>query len=278
MCGALKTILVTGGNKGIGLAICEKLLSDYSDTKVFLGSRDVGRGQKAVDALLEKGSFEGRLEAIAVDVDDAASVEKAASQIGPLYAVCNNAGIGFGNSFEATLKTNFWGTKKVCDAFLPLLKKTPGSRIVNTASASGPNFVSRCQNSAHLKVFARPDTATLDELYEVAKSYETLSDYDGDAYGVSKACVNAYTYLLAKENPDVLINSMTPGYIMTDLTKGMGATKTPEYGARVPVYLLMDEETVPQLPTGRFYGSDGQRSPLDKYRDPGSPPYDGPPY
>ena len=52
----MKKILVTGGNKGIGLGIVKKLLRDFSDTYVLLGSRDVGRGEAAIkEILMEMG-------------------------------------------------------------------------------------------------------------------------------------------------------------------------------------------------------------------------------
>ena len=49
----LKIIVVTGGNKGIGKALCEKLLSGYSETFVYLCSRDVTRGNAAVASIVE---------------------------------------------------------------------------------------------------------------------------------------------------------------------------------------------------------------------------------
>ena len=48
----MKTILVTGANKGIGLGIVRRLLRDYPDTHLLLGSRDVARGQEAVNQIL----------------------------------------------------------------------------------------------------------------------------------------------------------------------------------------------------------------------------------
>ena len=58
----------------------------------------------------------------------------------PLHGILNNAGIGFGKGFDATLETNFYGARRVCDAFEPLLQPD-GGRIVNVASASGPIYV-----------------------------------------------------------------------------------------------------------------------------------------
>ena len=53
----------------------------------------------------------------------------------------------------------------------------------------------------------------------------------------------------------------------------MGATNKPEKGTLAPLYCLMENEN---LTTGCYYGSDGVRSPLDRYRGPGDPPYEGP--
>ncbi len=47
--------------------------------------------------------------------------------------------------------------------------------------------------------------------------------------------------------------------------------KPPAQGARAPMHLLFGELEG----NGRYYGSDAQRSPLDRYRSPGSPPYTG---
>lgn len=59
----MKRILVTGANKGIGLAITKKVLADHSDSFVFLGSRSLERGKMAVDSILKDNpEFDGRVE------------------------------------------------------------------------------------------------------------------------------------------------------------------------------------------------------------------------
>ena len=50
----MKKILVTGANKGIGLGIVKKLLRDFPDTHLLLGSRDVARGEAAVREILSE--------------------------------------------------------------------------------------------------------------------------------------------------------------------------------------------------------------------------------
>lgn len=86
---------------------------------------------------------------------------------------------------------------------------------------------------------------------------------------------------LAREHPEVSINACTPGFIATDLTQGyVNSTgkspaelgmKTPREGADAPVFLLFGRPEG----SGQYYGSDAKRSPLDRYRAPGSPPYTG---
>ena len=117
-------------------------------------------------------------------------------------------------------------------------------------------------------------------LADGAQFFPGLAD---GAYGVAKACVNAYTIELSRRYPGLKINACTPGFIATDLTKSYaekaGKTpaemgmKTPEEGATAAVRLTM--KSLGREETGRFYGSDALRSPLHKYRSPGAPEYDG---
>lgn len=99
-------------------------------------------------------------------------------------------------------------------------------------------------------------------------------------YGFTKAAVNMYMMYLAREHPNLLVNSCTPGWIATDLARkfvGKGKSieemggKPPSDGAKTPIFLTLGD--VPG--TGWYFGSDALRSPLDRYRNPGDPAYDG---
>lgn len=275
-CMQVRRVLVTGANKGIGLATAEKLLCDFPDCHVLLGARSVARGEVAVSDLLAKHpSAAGRVDLLELDVSSDESVSRAAGQVAdafgtdpaPLWGIINNAGIGFGHSLSDTLATNSYGPHRVTAAMLPLIEPK-GGRIVNIASASGPMFVAGVSGE-WLRVFTDPDV-TWTEIERTMQ--EALQGaFDGEAYGFSKACLNAYTRWLAKQHPNLVINSCTPGWINTDLTKGMGATNPPSKGAPVPVDLVMGQAKGP----GFYFGSDGVRSPLDRYRGPGDPPYLG---
>jgi len=76
---ASKVILVTGGNKGIGLAIVETLLKQLPEALVLLGSRDAGRGEDAVASVKAKlgSGVEGRVKLLLLDVTSQESVDRA---------------------------------------------------------------------------------------------------------------------------------------------------------------------------------------------------------
>ncbi len=289
--------MITGANKGIGLATAAAILEAHQDVSVLLGSRDVSRGEAALESLCQRqADWEARLSVLQIDVADDASVQDArdavAKRLGPgpqpLYGIVNNAGTGFGSTdMAAVLAVNTLGVKRVCDAFIPLIEDA--GRVVNVASASGPNFVSQC-SPRWQQFFQDPKLAWSDIADLIKDALHREDDPQGwhqhglgerNAYGFSKACVSLYTLLLARETPRLSINACTPGYIETDLTRphamkqgltpaAMGM-KPPSEGTRAILFLLFGQ---PQG-SGHFYGSDARRSPLDRYREPGSPAYRG---
>jgi len=292
----MRHILVTGANKGIGFAIAKGALRAQPDAFVWLGSRDAARGEAAVKTLVEGDpASANRVRSLAIDVADDASVRAAAerlqSELGEdrLYAVVNNAGIGTAREgMRAVLNVNTRGVARVCSALLPLLDRERG-RIVNVTSAAGPNFVAECsEERKRFFLDANTEWQDLEALMEECLAIEgdqaafrARGLGDGNPYGLSKACANTYTLQLARRHPQLAINACTPGFIETDMTRALAASqgkspadfgmKPPDEGAKTPLALLFGELEG----NGRYYGSDGLRSPLDRYRAPGSPPYTG---
>lgn len=289
----MRRIFVTGANKGIGLAIATAILEEHDDTFVYLGSRDVERGRAALKA---KPVWQARTEVVALDVSSDRSVAAAAELVGRhlggerLYGLVNNAGIASGSkgTLAEVLEVNTLGMHRVCEAFLPLVDPTHG-RIVNVTSAAGPSFVASCSPEMQ-RFFLDANTtwprlkALIDECIAIDgndAAFAAKGLGDGAAYGLSKALANTYTLLLAREHPSLRINACTPGFIETDLTRHFVESqnksaadlglKPPSAGARAPMHLLFGALEG----NGRYYGSDAQRSPLDRYRSPGSPPYTG---
>jgi len=231
--------LVTGANKGIGLEIARQL--GEAGIAVIIGARDPGRGKMAVAALSAQGLA---AEFLPLDVTDADSIAAAARQIeaahGRLDILINNAGIvdpadgppsmASTAAVRRIMETNFIGALAVSQAMLGLLRRSAAGRIVNLASSLGS-----------LAVNGDPTSP-----YYVARLI---------GYNASKAALNMLTVQLSQElaDTDVVVNSVSPGFVKTDLT-GLGFM-TPEEGARLPVhYALMGSDAV----SGRFVEPGGE--------------------
>jgi NAD(P)-dependent dehydrogenase (short-subunit alcohol dehydrogenase family) len=292
----VRRILVTGANKGIGLAMTVAILERDTDTSVVLGSRSLERGRAALASIVEAHpEWAPRLQVLELDVSSGQSVEQAAAELkaslvgepAPLYGIVNNAGVALdSNELQAMFNVNVFGIHRVCQAFMPLLDSSSG-RIVNITSASGPNCVSGCrQERQHFLTDQNIEWSTLQAFMEDCVNtgegqLATMGLTDGEGYGLTKACANSYTMWLARENPQLRINACTPGWIETDMTRpgAESAGKTgaelgmspPSEGTRSAMYLMFDDPKG----NGRYYGSDAVRSPLDRYRAPGSPPFMG---
>ena len=292
----MRRILITGSNKGIGLATVKNLLHSYKETFVLMCSRDLKKGEEAFDSLIRKQpDWKNRLDLVKLDVESDKSVSDAALEIAkkfngessPLYSIVNNAGIADpALGLNKIIQVNTYGTKRVCDEFLKLIDPKIG-RVVNVTSASGPSYLAS-SNQDIKKLLTNPNVKwkEIDNLLKEYKKRSLELDKDnfensiiGNAYGFSKACTNAYTICLAREYPKLTVNSCTPGFIETDMTRPMakanGKTpaemgmKTPDQGSSVSIFLLMGNP----LGSGHYYGSDCKRSPLDRYRSPGDPPF-----
>jgi len=120
------TLLVTGGNRGIGRALVEEALSRGA-ARVYAGTR----GPLAHP--------DGRVTPLILDVTNPAQIQAAAGQVESLNILINNAGIWLFDDLsdramlEEHLAVNFYGTWGVTQAFLPLLTRAKGT-IVNNVS------------------------------------------------------------------------------------------------------------------------------------------------
>lgn len=232
--------LVTGANKGIGLATARQL--GQQGMHVLVGARDAERGEAAIAQLQSEGIS---AEYIPIDLTKTETIQAAAQTIGERYGkldvLVNNAGIAQWHLMapleqldlsimRQVYETNFFGTVAVTQAMLPLLRKAEAARIVNLASSVG-SF----------------GTLTNPEM-----PYGDLAFF---SYPASKAALNTFTLLLSRElqGTPIKINSVCPGFVATDHNGGQGY-RTPEEGAQIVVQLATVDQ---DGPTGAFFDDNG---------------------
>jgi NAD(P)-dependent dehydrogenase (short-subunit alcohol dehydrogenase family) len=229
-----RVALVTGANRGIGLEVTRQL--GRLGFAVILGSRDAASGERAARPLAEEG---WQVIPKRLDVTEQASIEEvkrwAGESFGKLDVLVNNAAILYDSWQRAVgadlrvvreaFETNTLGPWRMCEAFVPLLRRSGHGRIVNVSSESG-----------------------------------SLAGMGGGtpAYAVSKVALNALTRMLADElrGEGVLVNSVCPGWVATEMG-GPDAPRTVEEGAAGVVWAA----TLPDAgPTGGFF-RDGEPLP-----------------
>ncbi|HZU45055.1 MAG TPA: SDR family oxidoreductase [Terriglobales bacterium] len=229
-----RVALVTGASRGIGLEVCRQMAE--RGFVVLLTARDAAKANSAAKKLGKVGG----VESLVLDVANASSIKKAAAEVASRYGyldvLVNNAGINYdtwetvenadiSGTVMETITTNLLGPWRICQAFLPLLRKSRAGRIVNVSSESG----------SLANMGAGPP-----------------------AYQVTKAALNALTRTLAGElrGSRILVNAVCPGWVATDMG-GAGAPRSVREGAAGIVWAA----TLPENgPTGGFF-RDGKPLP-----------------
>lgn len=261
-----KIALITGGNKGIGKEIARRIGTEAGFTAI-IASRDVALGRKAADDLKDESEeYECDVVALPVPLDltDDSSIEQAVKHIeqeyGRLDVLINNAAIcfndptlygkvdhtSFQNQADITIRTNYFGTLKVTQECLPLLKQAASGRIINVASAAGRLSILRSQELVDKftsNTLTEPQLSALMEQFvtDVQNGTHEERGWPNTCYGTSKLGIIALTKVLARENEGMLINSVDPGYCKTDQNNNQG-TVDPADGAYTPYLLALMEQ------------------------------------
>ena len=204
-----KNAIVTGGARGIGLAITQRLLA--SGANVTMWDRD----QSALDATAKALNLKDRVHAVAVDIANPDSVreagEKTINHWQRVHILVNNAGIAGVTKklweftpaeWQEVIQVNLSGVFLCCHAIVPHMMANKYGRIVNIASIAGKEGN---PNAAH--------------------------------YSASKAGVIALTKSLAKEaaTTGVIVNCITPAVIQTDILKQVAQSHIDYMLSKIPM-------------------------------------------
>ena len=186
--------VVTGGSRGIGKSICERLASDGA--RVAVVARDAARAEDVAKQLAGDGH-----KGYACDVSDSAAVDALVKQVeadfGSLDIVVNNAGVTADNllvridddAWNKVIDTNLKGAFNLTRAAARGMMRRRKGRIINITSVVG------------------------------------LTGNKGQAnYSASKAGLIGLTKSVAKElaSRNVLVNAVAPGFIETEMTAELG--------------------------------------------------------
>ena len=221
---SVRTALVTGGNRGIGLEVCRQLAG--RGLNVLLGARDPKLGQQAALELFEQGL---NVTDVTIDVANHGSIDRCLSKLAKediaIDVLVNNAGVyppgsvltSSEEAFRETMEAHYFGPVRLCRTLVPQMQKRKYGRIVNVSSGSG-SFGEGLEGPA--------------------------------AYCVSKAAMNAFTVKLAEAAGSYIkVNTLCPGWVRTRMG-GKNASRGVEKGAETIVWLAMMPANGP---TGKYF-------------------------
>jgi 3-oxoacyl-[acyl-carrier protein] reductase len=204
-----KVALVTGASRGIGRAIALELGRQGA---AVAGTSTSEAGASELSALLQREGIKGR--GYVLDVTDEMRmqqvVEAVQAELGQLYALVNNAGVTRDNllmrmkdaEWDEIMDTNLKSVFRLCRLVVRDLMKARQGRIINVTSVSG----------------------------EMGTPGQTN-------YAAAKAGVVGFSKSLAREigSRGVTVNCVAPGFIETDMTKGLPDAQRQSYAQLIPL-------------------------------------------
>jgi NAD(P)-dependent dehydrogenase (short-subunit alcohol dehydrogenase family) len=264
-----KTVVVTGGNSGIGFETAAALAS--MGARVLLTARNADKGRAAVAAISQRLAGDGRVQLVVFDLADLASVRRGAAEIleqaPQLDVLVNNAGLVLTerietvDGYEATFAINHLGPFLLTNLLLDRMTASAPSRIVNVASTA--------HNAARKGM-------PFDDLQNTHR-YRGMR-----VYGESKLANILFTLELSRRFADkgLTANSLHPGTVRTGyggdgdargfLAFGIKIASpfflSPAKGARTSIYLASSPEV--EGVSGEYFVKCKPRKPRRWAQDP----------
>lgn len=216
----MRSVVVTGGSRGLGLGIVRKLAED--------GHRPIAIARRMSDELAaaiehaERGCPD-RIRFVPFDLSDIAGipglVKELRQTVGPIFGLVNNAGIGttgalalmHNTEIERLVRVNTLSPIVLTKYVLRHMLADGGGRVVNVSSIAA------------------------------STGYSGLS-----VYGATKASLVGFTRALAREvgRRGVTVNAIAPGFVDTDMTQGMEGEERSRIARRSALKRLPDVEDV----------------------------------
>jgi 3-oxoacyl-[acyl-carrier protein] reductase len=215
-----RNVMVTGGSRGLGLAIARKLAA--AGYGVVAIARKMSH--QLTGAMQEiEGSGIGSLDFVACDLGDTEGIPKLAravrKQFGPVYGLVNNAGLGTdgllanmkNSQIEELLRVNTLAPIMLSKYVVRSMMADGGGRIVNVTSIIG------------------------------------FTGYSGlSVYGATKASMIGFTRSLAREvgRLGINVNAVAPGFLDTEMTQGLADEQRQQVARRSALRRLVDVDDV----------------------------------
>lgn len=227
-----ETVLVTGGNTGLGLEIVRSLAKDAASYNIIIGSRDLANGEEALAQLQKEfPDSPSKLSAVQIDISSDSSIQGAVDHVGQhfgkLDVLINNAGVGVDRDIQAgklglregwnlTWDINVTGAHVTTALFVPLLLMSSRPRLLFITSGTSVLADTERMDANYATINAHPPAGW--------PKPHTLNPTE--AYRSSKAGLNMmmrqwYRWL---KDDGVKVFAVSPGFLATGLA-GIGPEK-----------------------------------------------------
>ena len=268
-----KTLLITGGNRGLGYAIIENLLEKKTKLKLIITSRKEEQGQEIYNSLCEKYPEEKEKEQLyyhQLDITNEESINEIIEYIKKNFKkidyLINNAGVSskgteFSNEvFEYTFSVNVYGTINFTEKMISNNLINKQGKIILLGGKSGN--ILKLKNDNLINLFKTAKAA--DDLFKIADKFkEAINDETCDeegwyknTYGVSKMIINTYARLLTKKREisreGISVFSCHPGWLKTEMG-GNYAKVDVKDGANNVIYLIELPDGINKDLQGKFF-------------------------